>query len=267
MSVRISEITPRRIYDAISRRLEDIPHSLLWYFSGGNNRHRLTKYKNMYTGKRCFIICNGPSLKKLDLHLLRNEITFGMNRIYLLFEELGFNTTYYLCSNELVIEQFRDDIAGLKMPKFLNWNRRNLFVESPENFYFKIRYGLNYRFNQDITQRISGCGTVTYVCLQLAYYMGFQEVVIIGADHDFTEKGTPNTFEVRTESEDRSHFHPNYFPKGVKWQFPDLHRSEVGYRLAREAFEADGRKIYNATAGGKLEIFERLDYLSFFNPK
>ena len=61
-----------------------------------------------------------------------------------------------------------------------------------------------------------------------------------------------------------SHFHPNYFPKGSKWQLPDLLRSEIAYRIARRAFEDNGREIVDATVGGNCPIFEKVDYLSFF---
>ena len=266
MSVRLSEMTFKRVYDALIRRIVDVPDALLWNLPYAHaNKMQIRKFKNIHAGERCFILCNGPSLKKLDLSWLKREKTIGMNRIYLLFEELGFDTTYYACSNELVLEQFCNDIIGLQMPKFLNWNRRHLFSQDKNSHFFRISYNLNHWFSNDMTESISGCGTVTYASLQLAYYMGFQEVILIGADHDFVEKGTPCTTEVRTESEDKSHFHPNYFPKGFKWQLPDLYRSEIGYNLARKAYESAGRKIYNATAGGKLEIFERKDYLSFFN--
>jgi hypothetical protein len=70
--------------------------------------------------------------------------------------------------------------------------------------------------------------------------------------------------EIRTAEQDQSHFHPQYFPKGAKWQLPDLLRSEIDFSLAKNAFETDGRKIYDATIGGKCEVFEKVDYSSFF---
>ena len=66
---------------------------------------RVRAYRNKHEGRRCFILGTGPSLKKTDLSLLKNEFTFGLNRIYLLFDELKFNTTYYVAVNNLVIEQ------------------------------------------------------------------------------------------------------------------------------------------------------------------
>ena len=98
------------------------------------------------------------------------------------------------------------------------------------------------------------------VALQLAYFMGFSEVILIGVDHNFVEKGTPNKTEVRTAETDQSHFHPQYFPRGVRWQLPDLQRSEQAYALARAAFERAGRKILDATVGGRCPVFERVAY-------
>ena len=70
---------------------------------------KLGEFKDVHAGQRCFIIGNGPSLKQTNLSHLRNEYSFGMNRIYLMFPELGFNTTYYLSINSLVIEQCAKD--------------------------------------------------------------------------------------------------------------------------------------------------------------
>jgi hypothetical protein len=56
------------------------------------NINRLSAYKNIHAGKRAIIIGNGPSLKQMDLRPVKNEITFGANRIYLMFPEIGFTT-------------------------------------------------------------------------------------------------------------------------------------------------------------------------------
>lgn len=264
MSIKFSELTAKRVSYAIARRIADVPVAVSWHMPRNSARERIKQFDGIHKGERCFIVCNGPSLNKLDLTLLRNEYTFGMNRIYLLFKELGFETTYFVCSNSLVIDQFVDDIRRLEMPKFINWRRRHLFSDDDRSHFFKIDYSLRPKFSRDMTSSISECGTVTYVCLQLAYYMGFEEVVVVGADHSFAEKGIPNTSEVRSGARDESHFDPNYFPQGIKWQLPDLYRNEIGYRLARAAYEADGRSLVNATAGGKLELLERKSYASFF---
>lgn len=268
MRIKISEVTPLRVYEAIARRTGEIPHMLAWKRRKGlalRNRGRIGRYQNKHNGERCFIIANGPSLSNMDLTPLANEITIGMNRIYLLFEEWGFSTTYLASINELVLEQFANDIEGLGLPKFLNWNRRNYFPNEDENTMFlKLGYGVKDKFGYDLTKGISSGGTVTFVSLQLAYYMGFKEVILVGLDHNFTEKGRPNKTEVRATEKDESHCHPNYFPKGIKWQLPDLYRSELAYALARQAFEADGRTTVDATIDGKCKIFEKVKYEDLF---
>jgi hypothetical protein len=95
--------------------------------------------------------------------------------------------------------------------------------------------------------------------------MGFTKVIIIGMDHNFStkSKNRPNKMEVREEEEDVNHFHPNYFPKGSKWETPDLKSSEYFYKIARKEYEKDGRQIIDCTIGGKCEVFEKDDYTNY----
>lgn len=264
-----SRFSFERIMAAISRRIMELPHVFAWHFSpliSVENSNRLRSYYQMHLGERCIIIGNGPSLKRTDLSLLKDEITFGMNRIYLLFDQTSFIPSYYVAINELVLRQFSEDIDNLKMPKFLNWNQRYLFDNSSSNTAFlKLSFGFVDTFTKDITKPIMGGGTVTYVALQIAYYMGFQEVILIGVDHNFVDKGIPNEAVERQKEIDENHFHPQYFPKGVKWQLPDLRRSELAYEQARQAFERDGRRILDATIGGKCHVFEKVKYRSLFS--
>lgn len=266
--IKLSEITPKRILDGVIRRLYDLPDAYAWTFPKAQYKHNksaLTGLHNLHTGKRCFILANGPSLSGMNLSLLKNEYTIGMNRIYLLFEKISFLPNYYVCINELVLEQFAKEIADLKMPKFVNWNRRKLFsAQDKSMLYIKLSTALRDRFVSNICLPISSGGTVTYTALQIAYFMGFTTVILIGLDHSFEDKGTPNKVEVRKSETDANHFHPDYFPKGVKWQLPDLQRSEIAYHLAKATYQSDGRKIIDATVNGKCEVFEKRDYLSLF---
>jgi len=100
--------------------------------------------------------------------------------------------------------------------------------------------------------------------MQLAYFMGFKQVILIGVDHSFTTKGTANTTVVST-GDDPNHFHPGYFVKGFRWQLPDLETSEIGYALAKEAYQKDGREILDATVGGKLQIFPKVNFDSILS--
>jgi hypothetical protein len=224
---------------------------------------RLAAMRDMHRGERCFIIGNGPSLKDTDLSRLKGESTFGMNRIYLLFPEIGFSTSYYLSVNNLVIEQCAADIQGLEPPKFLSWRAREHIPPSPDIIYLYTTY-TGPKFATDARGRLWEGATVTYVALQLAFHMGFEQAILIGVDHSFKTKGPPNK-TVISAGEDEDHFHPGYFGKGFRWQLPDLETSEVAYEMARIAYQNHGRQVLDATVGGKLMVFPKVDYDSLFN--
>ena len=263
----VSELTPERIAAAALRRARDVPHRLAWHFGPSlavRNRDRLGQWAGRHAGQRCFILGSGPSLAKMDLRPLASEITFGLNRIYLLFPDLPFQPTYYCATNELVLANFASEIRALGMPRFLNWNQRGRFDDDDFTLFVKDSLSLRDSFEGDPLRPSSFGGTVTYTALQLAYFMGFQQVILIGVDHFFAESGTPNRSKIRTTEVDESHCHPNYFPQGVRWQLPDLRRSELAYGLARRAFERAGREVLDATVGGHLQVFEKIAYESLF---
>lgn len=218
--------------------------------------------KDAHRGERCFIIGNGPSLKQTDLSRLHSEYTFGTNRIYMMFPDLGFTTSYYVSVNSLVIEQCAEDIRSLPIPKFLSWRSHNLIQPTEDMVFLHTTY-TGPLFAQDVRSRMWEGATVTYVTLQLAYHMGFEQVILIGVDHSYSTAGKPNT-TVTSQGDDPNHFNARYFGKGFRWQLPDLDTSERGYIMARDAYAQDGRHVVDATIGGKLTIFPKVDYEILF---
>lgn len=268
MRVKINEISTKRIYNAIIRRFASLPHKIAWSFSkiGVENRKNLYSFKDIHKGKRCYLVANGPSLKQMDLSFIKNSISFGLNRIYLAYDDMNFKNDYLVSINSLVLTQFKDEIKSLNIPKFLNWENRSSF--SKENsIHYIYKSFLGDDFGIDMSKSLNPAATVTYAALQIIYFMGFSEVIIIGMDHNFEtkKKNRPNETEVRDEEVDNNHFHPNYFPKGSKWETPDLVSSEYFYKIARKKFERDGRKIFDCTINGKCQIFEKRSISEFIN--
>jgi hypothetical protein len=235
-----------------------LPTSALHYLRSGRNsyqraiqwpaaylhpwrRESIQKIKedhNRYAGKRCFVIGNGPSLQQTDVSLLKDEFTFGMNRVYLAFQEWGFQTSFLVSVNDLVIEQCYQDF------------QRFTTYTGP-------------KFARDVSRRLWEGATVTYVCLQLAFYLGFKKVILIGVDHNFSTQGRANQTVV-SMGDDLNHFNKDYFGKGFRWQLPDLETSERSYKLAKEVFNNAGREIVDATVGGRLTVFPKVDLISQF---
>lgn len=199
-----------------------------------------------HRGETGLIIGNGPSLRDVPLEFLNKYPSFGTNRIYL---KDGFTPTYYCSVNPLVISQFAEDIAKIDAPKFL-----------PASYCFDdtclpLNSSGMVLFSQDASSWIYEGHTVTYVCMQIAYYMGFRDILLVGVDHSFRYEGAPNQQNV-LEGNDPNHFHPDYF-KGRQWNNPDLVRSEHAYKLARAMYEAHQRRIINLTPGTKETAFEK----------
>jgi hypothetical protein len=263
----LKKVIPQRIWKPISNLywwwFNRGKHQLMWVlnFQRGRNIRKLEQFRDRHLGERCFIIGNGPSLKNTDLSLLENEITFGLNRIYLLFEKRNFRTTYFVAVNTLVIEQCAEDIRSLNLPKFITWRGRKWLSHDSTVIYLDTDYTPPPTFSKDISKRVFEGSTVTYVAMQLAFYMGFREVVLVGVDHSFKTEGEPN-ITVISKGEDEDHFDSDYFGEGFRWQLPDLKASEAAFQMAKEAFESDNRQIIDATIDGKLTIFPKVDYYS-----
>lgn len=259
------DITVNRVLAALKRRILSVPdkitYKLPWGFPNKNYQN-IKQYHNIHKGKRCFIVANGPSLNKIDFSLLRDEITIGMNRIYLMKEQNGFEPNYLACiDEERLVKPFKEDLDSLTMPCFFLFSHRKFFSQK-ENQCF-LNGCFSPKFYKDCSKGVGSGKTVTYTVIQLAFYMGFSEVYIIGKDHSFNQSGKAGV-GVEVKGDDENHFIKNYFKVGQKWDLPDFETEEYAYRLSRIAFESDGRKIMNATIGGKLDIFERVDYYSLF---
>ncbi len=114
------------------------------------------------------------------------------------------------------------------------------------------------------TRAVREGATVTNVALQLAYFCGLQHgypglawIIALRPRARPTPPCSP-------EGDDPVHFSAAYFGKGFRWQLPDLETSELAYRMAREAYESDGRQVLDATIGGKLQVFPKVAYASLF---
>ncbi len=248
-----------------------------WFYAAyrklKSRRADIQRLHNIHAGDRCFILGGGPSLLKMNPAHLVDEITFGVNGCFLIFDWLGFHPSYYVVEDSLVYEDRRDEILhSVTQSRALFPIQFRTSAFDRANFsYFRAVYDLDERpgwpaFSTNCSELVWIGGTVTYVCLQLAYYMGVRDVYLIGMDHTYTKPGHTITrgTEWTSQGNDPNHFHPDYFGKGMRWHDPRLDRMEKAYRAADGAFRRAGRRIWNATCGGALEVFDRVDYETLF---
>lgn len=217
------------------------------------------KYKDLYKGQRCFIIGNGPSLQVSDLEYLREkqEITFAANYIYRIFAETNWRPDYYCCVDDLLIKMSINDLVTVDCKDIFLFDYINYpyELEKKENIQYIHVKCMDYmsegpRFSEDISKEIYMGYTVTYAMLQIACYMGFEEIYLIGMDF----------------SNFNQHFIKDYFDKNMTEKLYTCSEGKVflAYQSAKAYCDGIGVKIYNATRGGKLEVFDRREFETLF---
>lgn len=242
-------------------------------------RHRvaLRALKMRRELERCFIIGNGPSLNVTDLDKLKHEATFATNAFFLKMQDLGWTPTYYVVEDRLVAEDRAQPINELKGPtKLFPANLRYVLEPNAETIFFDHRPRPSFPDGFDFSFEADQCtyagGTVTFTCMQLAAYLGYKEIILVGVDADYAIpadakiSGDGRVKQIDMPSDDPNHFHPDYFGKGKRWHQPNVDIMLKAYEKAQRACSERGVKILNATKGGKLEVFPRVEYDELFIP-
>lgn len=221
---------------------------------GGAKYKKLLDYKDKHKGERCFIIATGPSLTMEDIESLKNEKTISMNSICRLYTETDWRPTYFAVQDNYVFKNLQDIIRLHKeVPVFISDNiwkrfkREREWIEFPtDTLYhaYDMKLGKYYaKFSDDAYDIVYDGYSIAYSCIELAVYMGFKEIYLLGAD--CTYFGEKEHF-VESGVEDRSR----------KYATPKL---IVGYEKVKEYADVHGIKVYNATRGGVLEVFPRIE--------
>lgn len=258
----------------------------------------LTKFKGLHQGERCFIVGNGPSLNQMNLDKLGGEVVFGCNNLFLLFDRVGWRPKYYTCVDSRVLPDRAVDIESMLndhpemvafFPAMLKDNiseidpiaTRSVIRPSRGRYFFREQpnalNNLPYSmFSYDIDDVIVQPYTVSITMLQIAAYMGFSEIYLIGCDTDYQVPKTAIKSGLKPDGEiglalesvadnDFNHFDPRYFGAGRKWHDPQIEKMIEHHKYAKEACDLLGIKVLNATVGGKLEVYPRVDYTKLFD--
>lgn len=230
------------------------------------NEKRILSLKNRYSGKRAFIIGNGPSLKINDLDKLENEITFAANKIYLAYNETKWRPTFYSVEDNLVMNEIYDEIVKLKDSKVI------LPIKDLKN-YKQIKNATYYPlkkysggFSKNMLEGLYPGHTVTYTMLQMAVYMGIKEIYFIGLDFNYEfSKNINEETNIIYHKNEINHFHKDYRKPQDKWIKPNIEGQIKAYEIAKEFCKKNNIKIYNASRNTKLEVFPLIDFDTLFD--
>ena len=224
----------------------------------------LLSLKNKHKDQTIYIIGNGPSLSVKDLDFLKNEITFGSNKIYLIFKDTDWRPTYYSVEDDLVLKNNLNDInnyddslklfpihaifdAGkIKNANYFNFHRHHYYPELPN-------------LSNDLIKGIFWGGSIVYTQIQLAIYMGAKKIILLGVDFSFDvpKNYIDSSKEIISDGE-INHFSKEYRKPGEKWNQPNLALQEKGYEKIMISKNKLGIEIYNATKNSKLNIIPKI---------
>lgn len=245
--------------------------NIFWNYNKIFNKkfQNIKKLENKFSKRPCFIMGNGPSLKLCDLSKLKDEITICSNAQYLIWDEMGFTPTFLTVEDKLVAEDRAKELNMIKDTiKIFPFDLRYCLEKDEKTIY--INFIRNYndfpKFSDNFARIVYWGGTVSFLNLQLAYYLGCNPIYLIGFDHKYVvpDKSKINNFVIKSEANDVNHIHPNYFGPGYRWHDPNVKRMEKSYVVARDFLKQRGVTVYNATFGGNLEVFERINFNEIF---
>lgn len=228
------------------------------------NESKIKEVSNTQKGKRCFITATGPSLTLKDLELLKNEDTFGVNGIFLMYDKTNWRPTYYACTDAPRFKTFADsygfrledlcekdiflNVVTKKLNPEFKYNDKVKWISfSPWNRIYDFE---NYRFQSDIARGMFAFGTVTNIAIAIAMYMGYEEIYLIGVDCSDLNKHFINDV---TDAE-----------KDDKYVYDAIQAQLHGYKIMQQEAAKRNVKVFNATRGGALDIFPRVNLDDLF---
>lgn len=221
---------------------------------------KIQSFRNAASGKRCFIVGSGPSLTMEQLDAIKDEDCFGANRIYKLFDKTAWRPKYYVIQDRY--DQTKGVYEKLDVENFFvsdfYWKEHGMINPRAICFHINrtLRQTSNLPFSEDISKFVQAASTVTFSMIQMAVYMGYKEIYLIGMDHTYANV-TNDKGVIIQKNNVKSHAFEDEKPNEV---VANIAYMEDAYRTARKYCENHNIGIYNATLGGALEIFDRVDF-------
>ena len=237
------------------------------------NRTRLKALRDTHMGERCFIIGNGPSLMAKDLDQIKEKgiFTFASKGIYKIFNETNWRPDAWGASDLDYIEIKKDEINKLKgfikLVCAQSVITQGILIE--DAIYYPFIQAERYPkcFNRDILDGVHFYGTITGKLINIAVYMGFKEIYLLGCDNTLPTKIDESGKKV-IDTSGKLHFSQDYYSDADEENkaYRNVDADKImkyvcdSYKDIKYFCEMYGVKIYNATRGGTLETFPRVDF-------
>ena len=258
---------PYRALRYFVRKFKEKRVDKLWYSDDGffkQNLEKLRKLKDKHKNEPCVIIGGGPSINKMPLNDYKNMVTIACNAFYLKLDELDYMPTYYTVEDPLPAMDNKKEIMALKgTTKIIPYDLKDIIEPDEDTIYinFKRSYmrpsNPNFPlFTNDFEKEVYWGGTVLYMNIQLAKYLGCNPIYLIGVDLSYkVPKSVKKYGAVLTSTEDdENHFDPRYFGKGKRWHLPETERMQRAFTKAYYELKKEGIELINAGVDSNLKV-------------
>lgn len=199
--------------------------------------------------KTCLVVGNGPSLAGVGRDVLYQFETFGCNHC-----QAKFDPTYYVYVDPAMVEEPKrsvfDDINAMTSKKFIVREIAHL-IHGSTPLTCVHRMGFSF----EPLKHVYAYFSVTTVMLQLAYWMGYRRIGLVGMDHRWeTPRGKRAWHPI---IEDVNHYHRGYFAGVIEeWKAPRIDLLNNWHDYASGIFDAYGCEVVNLTPGSALKSYE-----------
>jgi hypothetical protein len=292
MYLKAKKIAKNLSYWTLPQGIEEVARSLLWLIDSPAKLSleeqqilsRNSKFRNMYAGRRCFVIGNGPSLNKHDLGLLSNEITITMNKFYLHPILEKWQPTFHCFSDSLICPDDRPE----KLNELLGFANKIVSNIHPQAFFFSLFAKQLLEENKiaipeksyylkpilapsifpvekhlELTQSLPAGMMTSHLAIAIALYLGCSPIYLIGYDHDWLAQRSivPHFYEKNknnlSSTDDFTQFK---YKNLMQWYLVSWELYEAFEKVAK----IRGTTIFNATPNSFLDVFPRIEFNTLF---
>lgn len=241
-------------------------------FYSASDSKKWAELKGKYSGKRVFLIGNGPSLNKTPLYLLDGEYCLCFNRFSIMAERLQWKPEFYMCTDDLLLfdlaKEFDSILDGCNycfIPKIHNTGKLIFKKIKDHSKIYWMKYGFGRNFSTELPTVYPG-GSCIYEGMQVLNYLGFSEIYLLGVDMNYqihtstTRLNNHSSDIISNKDDDPNHFDPRYFGKGRSYHQPEKYIIDnilESLRFIGERQHSFGTNIINAGIDSKVESFPR----------
>lgn len=244
--------------------LANDPYLTRWLELADQSSSTWEKLENIHAGQTIVCAGSGPSLNRMDLGPLDNQVVIGANYTFKILDRIRPKIFHAMVQDSVRIKEIAPlmkQIEGYVHLGTCGFDKEHsppaILESMPRNFSVYLPKS-NWELN-DAGEYVptpiwdaSDCGTdprngfyygysIIFSMIQLAAYLGAKRIVCIGIEMDYSRQ-------------------PNFVP-GVQHVWPDFSyetHAKTMFEMLREKLTSRGIELVNSTPGGKVDALVRM---------